>query len=133
MCHDNLDLMNETTWFFELELAAVVFALKIWRYYLYGQRCEIYTDHKSFKYLFTQKKKKKLNMRQWYWLELIKDYDLVINYYLGKANIIANVIGWKSYTVGASLLIEQEELICEFDKIKLEVSWAANEVELKHM
>ena len=57
----------------DLELAAVVFALKIWRHYLYGATCEVYTDHKSLKYFFTQKE---LNMRQRRWLELIKDYDL---------------------------------------------------------
>ncbi|GFS42479.1 hypothetical protein Acr_00g0080050 [Actinidia rufa] len=57
----------------DLELAAVVFALKIWRHYLYGVTCEVFTDHKSLKYLFTQKE---LNMRQRRWLELIKDYDL---------------------------------------------------------
>ncbi|WVZ80632.1 LOW QUALITY PROTEIN: hypothetical protein U9M48_028091 [Paspalum notatum var. saurae] len=56
----------------DLELAAVVHALKIWRHYLFGNRCEIYTDHKSLKYIFTQNE---LNMRQRRWLELIKDYD----------------------------------------------------------
>ena len=56
----------------DLELAAVVFALKIWRHYLYGEKCEIYTDHKSLKYIFTQKE---LNLRQRCWLDLIKDYD----------------------------------------------------------
>ena len=59
----------------DLELAAVVFALKIWRHYLYGVSCVIYSDHKSLKYIFTQKE---LNMRQRRWLELIKDYDLTI-------------------------------------------------------
>ena len=54
----------------DLELAAVVFALKIWRHYLYGEKCEIYTDHESLKYFFTQKE---LNMRQRRWLELVKD------------------------------------------------------------
>jgi hypothetical protein len=56
----------------DLELAAVVFALKLWRYYLYGATCDIFTDHKSLKYIFTQKD---LNLRQRRWLELIKDYD----------------------------------------------------------
>ena len=60
----------------DLELAAVVFALKIWRHYLYGVTCKIFTDHKSLKYIFTQKE---LNMRQRRWLELIKDYDLEIH------------------------------------------------------
>ena len=58
-----------------LEVAAVIFALKIWRHYLYGESCEIYTDHKSLKYIFTQKE---LNLRQRRWLELLKDYDVNI-------------------------------------------------------
>ncbi|WVZ75866.1 LOW QUALITY PROTEIN: hypothetical protein U9M48_023889 [Paspalum notatum var. saurae] len=69
----------------DLELVAVVYALKIWRHYLFGNRCEIYTDHKSLKYIFTQNE---LNMRQRRWLELIKDYDLQIHYHPGKANVI---------------------------------------------
>ncbi|KAD4179016.1 hypothetical protein E3N88_27607 [Mikania micrantha] len=68
----------------DLELAAVVFALKIWRHYLYGVKCSIYTDHKSLKYFFTQKE---LNMRQRRWLELLKDYDCEIIYHPGKANV----------------------------------------------
>ncbi|WVZ76987.1 hypothetical protein U9M48_024892 [Paspalum notatum var. saurae] len=68
----------------DLELAAIVHALKIWRHYLFGNRCEIYTDHKSLKYIFTQNE---LNMRQRRWLELIKDYDLEIHYHPGKANV----------------------------------------------
>ncbi|KAK1647821.1 hypothetical protein QYE76_065626 [Lolium multiflorum] len=62
----------------DLELAAVVLALKVWRHYLMGNRCEIYSDHKSLKYIFTQKD---LNMRQRRWLELIKDYDMEIHYH----------------------------------------------------
>ena len=61
----------------DLELASVVLALKTWRHYLMGNRCEIYSDHKSLKYIFTQKE---LNMRQRRWIELIKDYDLDIQY-----------------------------------------------------
>ncbi|KAK1617173.1 hypothetical protein QYE76_022690 [Lolium multiflorum] len=64
----------------DLELAAVVLALKVWRHYLMGNRCEIYSDHKSLKYIFTQKE---LNMRQRRWLELIKDYDMDIHYHPG--------------------------------------------------
>ena len=62
----------------DLEPGAVVFALKIWRHYLYGSKCVLYSDHKSLEYIFTQKE---LNMRQRRWLELIKDYDLTINYH----------------------------------------------------
>ncbi|WVZ90111.1 hypothetical protein U9M48_036441, partial [Paspalum notatum var. saurae] len=73
----------------DLELAAVVHALKIWRHYLYGQHCEIYTDHKSLKYIFTQNE---LNMRQRRWLELIKDYDMEIYCHPGKANKIRELL-----------------------------------------
>ncbi|KAK1685186.1 hypothetical protein QYE76_046034 [Lolium multiflorum] len=77
----------------DLELAAVVYALKSWRQFLYGSKCELYTDHKSLKYFFTQKE---LNMRQKRWLELIKDYELTINYTPGKANVVADALSRKS-------------------------------------
>jgi len=73
----------------DLELAAVIFALKIWRHYLYGARCEVYTDHKSLKYIFIQKE---LNLRQRRWLELLKDYTLEIKYHPGKANVVADAL-----------------------------------------
>ena len=73
----------------DLELAAVVFALRIWRHYLYGVPCRIFTDHKSLQYLFTQKE---LNMRQRRWIELIKDYECTIEYHLGKANVVADAL-----------------------------------------
>ncbi|WVZ63455.1 hypothetical protein U9M48_013086 [Paspalum notatum var. saurae] len=75
----------------DLELATLCM-LKIWRHYLFGNKCEIYTDHKSLKYIFTQNE---LNMRQRRWLELIKDYDLEIHYHLGKANVVANALSEK--------------------------------------
>jgi hypothetical protein len=73
----------------DLELAIVVHALKIWRYYLMGKRCELNTDHKSLKYIFMQVN---LNLRQRKWLELIKDYDLEINYHRRKANVITDAL-----------------------------------------
>ncbi|KAG8485970.1 hypothetical protein CXB51_019321 [Gossypium anomalum] len=76
----------------DLELAAVVFALKIWRHYLYGEKCRVYTDHKSLKYLMSQKD---LNLRQRRWLELLKDYELVIDYHPGKANVVADALSRK--------------------------------------
>ena len=79
-----------------LELAAVVFALKIWRHYLYGEKCRIYIDHKSLKYLLT---KKELNLRQWRWLELFKDYDCIIDYHPGKANVIADALSRKTVAI----------------------------------
>ena len=76
----------------DLELAAVVFALKIWRYYLYREKCRIFTDHKSLKYFLFQKD---LNLRQRQWLELFKDYNYIIDYHPGKANVVANALSRK--------------------------------------
>ena len=76
----------------DLELVAVVFALRIWRHYLYGVPCRIFTDHKSLQYLFSQKD---LNMRQRRWIELIKDYDSTIEYHSGKANVVADALSRK--------------------------------------
>ncbi|XP_073046211.1 uncharacterized protein [Primulina eburnea] len=70
----------------------IVFALKIWRRYLYGAKCEIFTDHQSFKYFFTQKE---LNIRQRRWIELMKDYDLTMSYHPGKANKVADALSRK--------------------------------------
>ncbi|WVZ80889.1 LOW QUALITY PROTEIN: hypothetical protein U9M48_028327 [Paspalum notatum var. saurae] len=78
----------------DLELLAVVYALKKWRHYLLGNTCHIYTDHKSLKYIFTQPE---LNMRQRRWLELIKDYDLEVHYHTGKANVVADALNRKAH------------------------------------
>ena len=73
----------------DLELAAVVFALKIWRHYLYGVHVDVFTDHKSLQYVFTQRE---LNLRQRRWLELLKDYDMSVLYHPGKANVVADAL-----------------------------------------
>ena len=78
----------------DLELAVVVHALKIWMHYLIGHKSDIYTDHKSLKYIFTQLD---LNLRQHRWLELIKDYDLEVHYHPGKANVVADALSRKNY------------------------------------
>jgi hypothetical protein len=78
----------------DLELAAIVHALKLWRHYLLGNVCNIFTDHKSLKYIFTQPK---LNMRQCKWLELIKDYNLLVHYHPGKANFVDDALSRKSH------------------------------------
>jgi hypothetical protein len=100
----------------DLELATVVHALKIWRHYLMGKRCELYMDHKSLKYNFTQSNQ---NLRQRRWLELIKDYDLVINYHLGKANVVADALSQRSHM--SQLVVDSMsfELCEEFDKLNL--------------
>ena len=76
----------------DLELVAVVFTLKIWRHYLYGVLCKIFNDHQSLKYIFIAKE---LKLRQRSWSELLKDYDLQLQYHLGKANIVADALSRK--------------------------------------
>ncbi|GJZ33801.1 putative reverse transcriptase domain-containing protein [Tanacetum coccineum] len=76
----------------DLELRAVVFALKIWRHYLYGTKCTVFTDHKSLQHILNQKE---LNMRQRRWLELLSDYDCEIRYHPGKANVVVDALSWK--------------------------------------
>ncbi|KAJ9536431.1 hypothetical protein OSB04_un000389 [Centaurea solstitialis] len=76
----------------DLELGAVVFALKIWRHYLYGTKCTILTDHKSLQHIFDQKM---LNMRQRRWVELLSDYDCEIKYHPGKANVVTDALSRK--------------------------------------
>jgi hypothetical protein len=102
----------------DLELAAVVHALKIWRHYLMRKRCELYTDHKSLKYIFIQSN---LNLRQRRWLELIKDYDLSINYHPGKANMVADASSQRSHV--SQLVVDSMpfELCEEFDKLNLRI------------
>ena len=70
----------------DLELAAVVYVLKLWRHYMYGVNCEIFTDHWSLQYIFGQRD---LNLRKQRWLELLKDYDVTILYHPGKTNVVA--------------------------------------------
>nr|GEU62485.1 putative reverse transcriptase domain-containing protein [Tanacetum cinerariifolium] len=78
---------NYTT--YELELGAVVFALRLWRHYLYGTKCVVFTDHKSLQYILNQKE---LNLRQQRWIELLSDYDCKIQYHLRKANVVADAL-----------------------------------------
>jgi ribonuclease HI len=98
----------------DLELAAVIHALKIWRHYLLGHRCQIYTDHKSLKYIFTQND---LNLRERRWLELIKDYDLEIHYHPGKANVVADDWSRKSYVNATMASRMPRKLYKEFEQL----------------
>jgi hypothetical protein len=99
-----------------LELAAVVHALKTWRHYLYGQKCDVYTDHKSLNYIFTQSE---LNMRQRRWLELIKDYELEIHYQPGKANVVADALSRNSEVNMMAAHPMPYEFSKEFDRLSL--------------
>ncbi|GKB91117.1 putative reverse transcriptase domain-containing protein [Tanacetum coccineum] len=89
-CQLKIHEKNYTT--HDLELGAVVFALKIWRHYLYGTKCTVFTDHKSLQHILDQKE---LNMKQRHWLELLSDYDCEIRYHPGKANVVADVLSRK--------------------------------------
>jgi hypothetical protein len=102
----------------DLELAAVVHALKIWRHYLMGTRCNIFTDHKSLKYIFTQAD---LNMRQQRWLELIKDYDLEVHYHPGMANVIADALSRKAHCNRLTVESYNDTLCEELRKLALEI------------
>ena len=76
-----------------MELVAVVFALKIWRHYLYGEEFEVYSEHKNLKYIFKQRD---LKMRQRGWMEFLEDYDFTLHYHPGKANVVADALSRKS-------------------------------------
>ena len=94
----------------------MVHALKIWRHYLIGKRCQIFTDHKSLKYIFTQPD---LNLRQRRWLELVKDYDLGINYHPGKANVVADALSRKPVSLNVMLKSLPTELQEEIAQLNL--------------
>jgi hypothetical protein len=100
----------------DLELAAVVHAFKIWRHYIIGKRCEVYSDNKSLKYIFTQPD---LNLRQRRWLKLIKDYDLGINYHPGKGNVVADALSRRSHLNVLATRELLHEFCTEFEKLNL--------------
>jgi hypothetical protein len=96
----------------DLELVVVVHAFKIWRHYMIGNKCKIFTDHKSLKYIFTQKE---LNLRQRRWLELIKDYDLEIQYHPGKANVVADALSRKGQVNSITTYLMPQEICWEME------------------
>ena len=107
----------------DLELAAVIFALKTWRHYLYGVTCQIFTDHKSLKYLFTQKE---LNLRQRRWMELLKDYYYTIDYHPSKANVVADALSRKSTGSLAYMRVIQLPLMVELRELGVELGMYAS-------
>ena len=92
----------------DMELAAIVFAFKIWRHYLYGEHFEVYLDHKSLKYIFTQQD---LNMRQRKWMEFLEDYDFTLHYHLGKENVVADALSQKSRGALASITSREWQML----------------------
>uniref|UniRef100_A0A2C9W6D4 RNA-directed DNA polymerase n=1 Tax=Manihot esculenta TaxID=3983 RepID=A0A2C9W6D4_MANES len=98
----------------DLEMAAVIFALKMWRHYFYGVKCEIFTDHKSLQYILSQRE---LNLRQRRWVELLSDYDCKIQYHPGKANVVADALSRKSLGSLSHIATERRPVVMEFYKV----------------
>ena len=89
---------------YDLELASIVFALRIWRHYLDGEKFDLFLDHNSLKYLFSQKE---WNTRQRRWMELLKDYDFSLQYHPGKSNVVADALSQRPHNLNASLMIRE--------------------------
>ena len=103
----------------DLELATIVFALKICHHYLYGEQFEVFSDHKSLKYIFTQCN---LNMRQSRWMEYLKDYDFTLHYHPGKANVVADALNRKSQGVLASVASQEWQMLETVGQFRLQYS-----------
>ena len=103
----------------DLELATIVFSLKIWRHYLYGEQFEVFSDHKSLRYIFTQRD---LNMRQRGWMEYLKDYDFTLHYHPGKANVVADALSRKSRGVLVSVASREWQMLETVGQFRLQYS-----------
>ena len=103
----------------DMELTAVVFALKIWRHYLYGEELEVYSYHKSLKYIFTQRD---LNMRQRRWMEFLEDYDFTLHYHPGKANVVVDALSRKSRGALASIASREWRMLKTVGQFGLQYS-----------
>jgi len=108
----------------DLKLVAVVFALKTWRHYLYGAQFQVFSDHKSLKYLFDQKE---LNMRQRRLMEYLKDYDFELLYHPGKANVVADALSRKRAHVSA-MMIKELKLIEKLRDMNLGLDMEAGHI-----
>jgi len=113
----------------DLELAAVVFALKIWRHYLYGAQFQVFSDHKSLRYLFDQKE---LNVRQRRWMKFLKDFDFELLYHPGKANVVADALSRKA--VHAShMMVRELDLVEQFRDMQLQVTLDEGVIRCNHL
>ena len=98
----------------DLELVVVVFALKLWRHYLYSEHVGVHTDHKSLQYVFTRRK---LNLRQRRWIEMLKDYDMSVYYHPSKANVLDDVLIRLSMGRMSHIDVEKKELVKEVHQL----------------
>ena len=103
----------------DMELAVVVFALNIWRHYLYGEEFEVCSDQKSLKYIFTQRD---LNMRQRRWIEFLEDYEFTLHYHPGKANVVVDALSRKSRGVLASIASREWLMLETVGQLRLQYS-----------
>ena len=103
----------------DMELSTIVFALKIWHHYLYGEQYEVYSDHKSLKYIFTQRD---LNMRQHGWMEFLEDYDFTLHYHPSKENVVADAISRKSQGALASITSREWQMLVTVGQFGLQYS-----------
>ena len=101
----------------DMELAIVVFALKIWLHYLYGEQFEVFSDQKNLKYIFTQRD---LNMRQRRLMEFLEDYDFILHYHPGKANVVADALNRKSWGVLASIASREWRMLETVGQFRLQ-------------
>ena len=99
----------------DLELVVVVFAFKMWRHYLFGSKFEVFNNHKSLKYLFSQKE---LNICQRRWLEFLKDYCFELSYHLDKANVVVDALNRKSLHI-SDLMVSELDLLEKFRDLSL--------------
>ena len=102
-----------------MELVAIVFTLKIWHHYLYGEQFEMFSDHKSLKYIFIQRD---LNMRQHRWMEYLEDYDFTLHYHPCKANVVTDALSRKSRGVLASETSQEWQMIEIAGQFRLQYS-----------
>lgn len=112
---------------YDLELAIVIFALKIWRHYFYGNKCDICLDHENLKYILMQKE---LNMHQRRWFDLLKDYNLNIPYHLTKANVVVDAFNRKQMETIKAFITNKQELLQDLQKLGMEIIIAINLVQL---
>ena len=103
----------------DMELVAIFFALKAWRHHLYGEKFEVFLDHKTLKYIFTQQD---LNMRQHRWMEYLEDYEFTLHYHPGKANVVADALSQKSPGVLASIASREWYMIETVGQFELQYS-----------
>ncbi len=108
----------------------MVFTLKPWQHYLYDEYCEIFTNHKNLKYFLTQNE---LNLRQHRWLELLKDYDLSIQYYPGKANVVANALSKRAVQSLRMMITQHVPLLAELRHLELEIVFLGTSARLMCM